>query len=153
MKCLDVLKPDCVKVPLLATEKRAAIDELVDVLAAAGAVSNAAELKAAVWQRETQRSTGIGEGLAIPHGKGAAVTRLAMAVGIPAQPIEYDSIDHKPVRLIVMLVSPPDKVTEHVQALGRLSRLMSDVQFREKTYAARTAAELFDIFRKAETAE
>lgn len=152
MNVLDVLKPDCVKVPLAATDKRAAIDELVDVLAAAGAVRDAAELKAAVWQREQQRSTGIGEGLAIPHGKGAAVTRLAMAVGMPAQPIEYDSIDRKPVRLIVMLVSPPDKVTEHVQALGRLSRLMTDAAFREKTYAARSAAEMYELFHKAERA-
>jgi len=152
MNCLDVLKPDCVKVPLLATEKRAAIEELVDVFAAAGAVGDAAELKAAVWARESQRSTGIGEGLAIPHGKGAAVKRLAMAIGMPTQPIEYDSIDRKPVKLIVMLVSPPDKVTEHVQALGRLSRLMTDPVFREKTYAARSAEELFELFRKAETA-
>ncbi|MFM7807951.1 MAG: transcription antitermination factor NusB, partial [Planctomycetota bacterium] len=64
-----------------------------DLLASEGAVSDAAELKAAVWQRETQRSTGIGEGLAIPHGKGPAVRRLAMAIGMSAQPIEYDSID------------------------------------------------------------
>jgi mannitol/fructose-specific phosphotransferase system IIA component (Ntr-type) len=115
-------------------------------------VGDAAELKAAVWARESQRSTGIGEGLAIPHGKGAAVKRLAMAIGMPTQPIEYDSIDRKPVKLIVMLVSPPDKVTEHVQALGRLSRLMTDPVFREKTYAARSAQELFELFRKAETA-
>ena len=56
------------------------------------------------------------------------------------------------VKLIVMLVSPPDKVTEHVQALGRLSRLMTDANFREKTYAARSAAELYDLFHKAERA-
>lgn len=152
MNVTDVLQTSCVKVPLAATDKRAAIDELVDLLASDGAVSDAAELKAAVWQRETQRSTGIGEGLAIPHGKGPAVKRLAMAIGMPAQPIEYDSIDHKPVKLIVMLVSPPDKVTEHVQALGRLSRLMTDANFRERTYAARSAAELYDLFHKAERA-
>jgi fructose-specific phosphotransferase system IIA component len=153
MNVLDVLQPDCVKVPLTATDKRAAIDELVDVLASAGAVGDSAELKAAVWQRETQRSTGIGEGLAIPLGKGPAVRRLAMAIGMPAQPIDYDSIDRKPVRLIVMLVSPPDKVTEHVQALGRLSRLMTDAAFRERTYGARSGAELYELFRKAERAD
>ena len=152
MNVTDVLQTSCVKVPLAATDKRAAIDELVDLLASDGAVSDAAELKAAVWQREAQRSTGIGEGLAIPHGKGAAVKRLAMAIGMPAQPIEYDSIDHKPVRLIVMLVSPPDKVSEHVQALGRLSRLMTDAVFRERAYAARSATEIYELFRKAETA-
>jgi len=140
MNVLDVLKPDCIKVPLQAAEKKAAIEELVDVLAAAGAVTDAASLKSAVWTREQQRSTGISEGLAIPHGKGPAVQRVAMAIGMPVEPIEYDSIDHKPVRLIVMLVSPPDKVSEHVQALGRLSRLMTDPTSRERAYAARSAA-------------
>jgi fructose-specific phosphotransferase system IIA component len=153
MNVLDVLKPDCIKVPLAASEKKAAIEELVDVLANAGAVLDAQELKTAVWAREQQRSTGIGEGLAIPHGKGAAVQRVAMAIGMPTAPIEYDSIDHKPVRLIVMLVSPPEKVSEHVQVLGRLSRLMTDVTFRERAYAARSGQELFELFRKAETAD
>jgi PTS system fructose-specific IIC component len=152
MNVLDVLKPDCIKVPLQAAEKKAAIEELVDVLAAASAVTDAPALKAAVWSREQQRSTGIGEGLAIPHGKGPAVQRVAMAIGMPAAPIEYDSIDHKPVRLIVMLVSPPDKVSEHVQALGRLSRLMTDPNFRERAYAARSAEEIYELFRRAETA-
>ena len=152
MNVLDVLKPDCIKVPLEASEKKAAIEELVDVLASAGAVTDASSLKAVVWAREQQRSTGIGEGLAIPHGKGPAVQRVAMAIGMPTSPIEYDSIDHKPVRLIVMLVSPPDRVSEHVQALGRLSRLMTDTGFREKAYAARSGAEIFELFRKAETA-
>ena len=152
MNVLDVLKPDCIKVPLQAAEKKAAIEELVDVLTAAGAVTDASALKAAVWAREQQRSTGIGEGLAIPHGKGPAVQRVAMAIGMPAEPIEYDSIDHKPVRLIVMLVSPPDKVSEHVQALGRLSRLMTDANFRERAYAARSAEEIHELFRRAETA-
>ena len=152
MNVLDVLKPDCIKVPLQAADKKVAIEELVDVLASAGAVTDSGALKSAVWAREQQRSTGIGEGLAIPHGKGAAVQRVAMAIGMPAAPIEYDSIDHKPVRLIVMLVSPPDKVSEHVQALGRLSRLMTDPTFRERAYAARSAAEIYELFRKAETA-
>jgi PTS system fructose-specific IIC component len=152
MNVLDVLKPDCIKVPLQAADKKAAIEELVDVLAAAGAVTDSAALKSAVWAREQQRSTGIGEGLAIPHGKGATVQRVAMAIGMPTSPIEYDSIDHKPVRLIVMLVSPPDKVSEHVQALGRLSRLMTDAVFRERAYAARSATEIYELFRKAETA-
>ncbi len=153
MNVLEVLQPDCIKVPLQARDKKSAIEELVDVLAKTGAVSDAAELKVAVWNREMQRSTGIGEGLAIPHGKGSAVRRLAMAIGVPEHPIAYDSIDHKPVKLIAMLVSPTEKVTEHVQALGRLSRLMTDAAFRERTYAAHTAEEMYEIFRKAETAE
>jgi len=110
-------------------------------------------VKQIVWQREAQRSTGIGEGLALPHGKSPSVKRIAMAIGKPAQPMEYDSIDKKPVRLIVLLVSPPEAVSEHIQALGRVSRLMTNPEFREKLYSSQSADALYSLFRKAETAE
>ena len=153
MNVLEVLNIDCVKVPLVAHDKRGVISELVDALSASGAVSDAEVVKQIVWQREAQRSTGIGEGLALPHGKSPAVKRIAMAIGKPAQPMEYDSIDKKPVRLIVLLVSPPEAVSEHIQALGRVSRLMTNPEFREKLYSAPSADALYSLFRKAETAE
>jgi len=138
---------------LVAHDKRGVISELVDALSASGAVTDADVVKQIVWQRESQRSTGIGEGLALPHGKSPAVKRIAMAIGKPAQPMEYDSIDKKPVRLIVLLVSPPEAVSEHIQALGRVSRLMTNPEFREKLYSAPSADALYSLFRKAETAE
>lgn len=150
MNILEILRPECVKVPLLSPEKRGAIEELVDVLAGDGRVTDLAALKAAVWERECQRSTGIGEGLAIPHGKSEAVKDLAMAVGRPAQPIPFDAIDKKPVRLLILLVSPLDRISLHIQALGRVSRLLSDPALREAAYAAPDAASLYDIFRRAE---
>jgi len=138
---------------LVAHDKRGVISELVDALSASGAVTDADVVKQIVWQRESQRSTGIGEGLALPHGKSSAVKRIAMAIGKPAQPMEYESIDKKPVRLIVLLVSPPEAVSEHIQALGRVSRLMTNPEFREKLYSAPSADALYSLFRKAETAE
>ena len=119
MNVLEVLNIDCVKVPLVAHDKRGVISELVDALSASGAVTDADVVKQIVWQRESQRSTGIGEGLALPHGKSSAVKRIAMAIGKPAQPMEYDSIDKKPVRLIVLLVSPPEAVSERRYFLHR----------------------------------
>lgn len=150
MNILEILRPECVKVPIVSVEKRGAIDELVDLLAHDPRITDTAALKAAVWERECQRSTGIGEGLAIPHGKCAAVKELAMAVGRPALPLSFDAIDKKPVRLLVLLVSPMDKISLHIQALGRVSRLLSDPALREAAYAAPDAATLFEIFRKAE---
>lgn len=150
MNILEILRPQCVKVPLGSTEKRGAIEELVDLLAADGRISDAAAVKTAVWERESQRSTGIGEGLAIPHGKSTAVRELAMAVGRPAAPIDFDAIDKKQVRLLVLLVSPIDKISMHIQALGRVSRLLSDPALRERIYAAPDAASLYELFRKAE---
>jgi len=153
MKILDILSPHAVKVPLVATSKRDAIDELVDSLAAAGLVGDPAALKRVVWERETQRSTGIGEGLAIPHGKCPSMRQLVMAVGRPASPIDFGAIDRKPVRLIVLLASPPDRTSDHIQALGRVSRMMTSAAFREATYAATSAAELYGLFEQAEKSE
>ncbi len=152
MNVLDILTTTAVKVPLVSTTKRGAIDELVDVLAAAGFASDPEMLKRVVWEREAQRSTGIGEGLAIPHGKCPTISKLVMAIGRPAQPIDFDSIDRKPVRLIVLLASPPDRTSDHIQALGRISRLMTNATFREATYSAKSSEELYELFANAERA-
>ena len=150
MRILDIVTPASIKVPLAATEKHAAIDELVDLLAANNLCPDPVAVKRAVWERESQRSTGIGEGLAIPHGKTPAAHGLCLAVGRLAQPIEYDSIDRKPVRLVVLLVSPPERTSEHIQALGRISRLMTNPGFREQVYAAEGVDQLVELFRAAE---
>ncbi len=152
MNLAEIISPETVKVPLLATEKRDAIDELVDVLAAASLISDVQTTKEVVWEREQQRSTGIGEGLAIPHGKSNCFDRLLIALGRPASPIDFDSVDRKPVNLIVLLVSPPDKTADHIQALGKISRLMADPDFRESAYSATDAEELYELFRKQEEA-
>ena len=150
MNILDVLNPQAVKVPLEARDKQSAIAELVDLLAEAGLVSNPAKLKSVVWEREQQRSTGIGEGLAIPHGKSDCSSRLVMALGRPAEPIDFNSVDKRPVKLVVLLASPPDKTADHIQALGKISRLMSNPEFREATYDADSAETLYELFRNAE---
>ncbi len=152
IKILDILSPQAVKVPLESDQKKPAIEELVDLLGAAGQIGDPEALKRAVWEREVQRSTGIGEGLAIPHGKHPSVRRLVMAIGRPAQPIEFDAIDRKPVRLIVLLASPPDRTSDHIQALGKISRLMTNAALREATYSAESNEKLYELFRRAETA-
>ncbi|UCD75918.1 MAG: PTS sugar transporter subunit IIA [Phycisphaerales bacterium] len=153
MNVLDILSPKSIKVPLAATEKQAAIHELVDLLGDAGLIANTNGLKEAVWEREQQRTTGIGEGLAIPHGKSSCSTELVMAIGKPAEPIDFNSVDKRPVKLIVLLASPPDKTADHIQALGKISRLMADPAFREAAYAAETAEGLYGLFASAEKAK
>ncbi len=150
MNILDILSPDAIKVPLEATHKQAAIEELIDLLSARGIVTDGPSLKRAVWEREQQRSTGIGEGLAIPHGKSTSARALTMAIGKPKEPIEFGSIDRKPVKLIILLVSPADRIAEHIQALGKVSRLMTNPQFRTSCYETPSATELYELFRRAE---
>ena len=109
MRLTDILKPENIKVPLAATTKHDAIAELVDLLAANGQVTDPKKVLESVLERETTRTTGIGNGLAIPHGKCAGTADLVMAIGKPAAPIDFQSIDQRPVSVIWMLASPPDK--------------------------------------------
>src|SRR5262249_24329261 len=122
----------------------------IDVLAAAGRVQNAAALKEAVWKREQVRTTGIGAGLAIPQGKSPGVSKLAIAIGKPARPMDFLAIDNKPVRMVILLASPPDKTSDHIQALAHISRLMTMEDFRERMYAATDAASIYELLRQQE---
>jgi len=153
MNLLDLLKLDCIKVPLDHTEKMDVIGELVDTLAAAHGVRDAQTVKEAVWSREKTRTTGIGQGLAIPHAKSEICDHLLMAVGKPVEPIDFDSIDHQPVKLIFLLISPPDRTSEHIQTLARISRLMTISEFREAIYSAQSADEVYHLFKEYEQAE
>ncbi|MCB9846403.1 MAG: PTS sugar transporter subunit IIA [Phycisphaeraceae bacterium] len=147
MNLLDILTEECIRAPLKATDKRGVIEELVDLLASLGKVHDAAALKEAVWTREQTRTTGIGHGLAIPHGKCPGMPALAMAIGKPAQPLDFEAIDGQPVRLVVLLASPPDRTSDHIHALARISRLMVMEDFRTKMYNATTASEIYELLR------
>lgn len=152
LNLLDIVHPQAVKVPLDATDKEGAIDELIAALDEAGVITDAKKLKAVVWEREMQRSTGIGEGLAIPHGKCDVSDELVMAMGRPQTPIDFGAIDGKPVQLVILLASPPSKTSDHIQALGKISRLMHDADFRARAYAAESSEALYDLFASAVTA-
>ncbi len=141
----NIVSRGCVKVPLQATDKRGVIDELVDLMAEHNEVRNPASLKEAVWTREQTRTTGIGQGLAIPHGKCEGLHELAMAIGKPAEPMDFEAIDQKPVRLIVLLASPPDRTSDHIQALAHISRMLVSDSFRQSIYDAQSADDLWDL--------
>jgi fructose-specific phosphotransferase system IIA component len=152
MNLLDILESQNIRVPLQATDKKGVIDELVDLLASHGHVTDADGLKSAVWTRETIRTTGIGHALAIPHGKSDAVSELVMAIGKPSEPIDFASIDGKPVKLVVLLASPLERTSDHIQALARISRLMASEEFREGVYKAESAEAVYDLFATQEAA-
>jgi mannitol/fructose-specific phosphotransferase system IIA component (Ntr-type) len=78
------------------------------------------------------------------------MTALSMAIGKPAQPMDFEAIDGKPVKLIVLLASPPDRTSDHIQALARISRLMTMDEFRERIYAAQSAQEIYELLKSEE---
>lgn len=151
MQLSDILQPDCVKVPIDAGGKQEAIYELADLLCERIGIGNADELKNAIWQREQTRTTGIGHGVAIPHGKTTQCDRLVMAVGKAAQPIEFQAIDKRPVDLILLLASPADQTGPHIQALAAISRLLTDPELRAAIKAASSAEELYKLITEHET--
>ena len=152
MRLTEILKPQNIKVPLAGKTKNEAIAELVGLLATNGEVADAKKVLDSVLEREATRTTGIGNGLAIPHGKCTGVDHLVMAIGRPAAPIDFQAIDGRPVNLIWLLASPPDKTGPHIHALARISRLMTIERFRQALAAAHSSQELYDAIVQQENA-
>ena len=150
MVLTQILQPSCVKVPLENDNKQAAITELVDLLDSNKQIINRDAVLDAVLLREKTRSTGIGSGIAIPHGKCKATKELVMAVGIAKKPIDFTSVDGKPVNIIILLVSPADQTGPHIQALARISRLMLDEQFKTALENADNAQDVYELFTNRE---
>ena len=148
MKLTEILKPECVRAPLVADEKTAAITELVDLLAEQGLLADRDDVLNAVLVRENTRSTGIGLGLAVPHGKSHGCRTLLLAVGKPAAPMNFDSLDRRPCNIIMLLASPVDKTGPHIQALASISRLWQTEDFRKTILETKTAEELYAAIKQ-----
>jgi len=146
-----ILHLNCIRVPLKSRNKQSAIAELIDLLDANKLLLDRNTALQAVLAREQIRSTGIGTRVAIPHGKCKAVNELVMALGIAHSPIDFDSIDGKPVTIIILLVSPLDKTGPHIQALATISRLMLDEQFKDKLEKAASAEEAYELLHNKES--
>ncbi|MHC4187352.1 MAG: PTS sugar transporter subunit IIA [Planctomycetota bacterium] len=151
MLLTQIMQPSCVKVPLEAKDKESAIIELLDLLDSNGVLDNRDSAQEAVMTREKTRSTGIGSGIAIPHGKCNSVKELVMTMGIVPDGMDFQSVDNKPVKIIILLVSPLDQTGPHIQALASISRLMLDEDFKSKLEQSSSAEELYDLLQTKET--
>jgi fructose-specific phosphotransferase system IIA component len=141
----QTLQPSCVKVPLKGKDKTSAITELVNLLDANGLLLDRETVLNAVLAREQTRSTGIGSRIAIPHGKCNAVKELVMAIGIAGEPIEFESVDGKPVTIIILLVSPASETGPHIQALAKISKLMLEEDFKEELEKAHSSGDAYEL--------
>jgi len=152
MRLTDILKPRNIRIPLDAKTKTEAIGELVNLLSTSGDIKDGKKVLDAVLEREATRTTGIGNGLAIPHGKCNGTADLVMAIGKAQTPIDFQAIDGRPVTIIWMLTSPQDKTGPHIHALARISRLMTIDKFRHALMQAKTPQEAYDIIVAQENA-
>lgn len=147
----QILQPDCIKVPVEGRDKEAVITELVDLLNAKGLLLDRDTVLGAVLIRERIQSTGTGAGIAIPHGKSNAVRELVMAIGIAHEPIEFDSIDGKPVTILFLLVSPANQTGPHIQALATISKLMLNEEFRQELERVTCSDEVYDLLNNQQS--
>lgn len=145
----QLLTPQRIRIPLAAADKTAALRELVGILAPDDQVT-AADLLLAVEEREAVLPTGIGHGVAIPHGRSGRVGEVRVSAGVSTAPIEYGSLDGAPVRLFFLLVGPESEAGFHVRALSRISRLVRQPLVRERLVGATTNEEFHRLLREAE---
>lgn len=150
MKLRDILSDDLIIIPLKSHAKDEIIKEMVDNLYKKKKIVDRDRILKAILDREKVMSTGVGDRIAIPHGKAEGVKDIVASFGITESDIDFHSIDDKPVRLIFMLVGPPDKTGPHLKALSRISRLMHKPDFRERLLNSHTPREVMDIIEKEE---
>ncbi len=147
MKIMDILVRDAAILDLASTSKPDVLAEMAGSLAKAEPVLDAAQLLEVLVQRESLQSTGIGEGVAIPHGKLPGLGRLVASFARSSAGIDFDSIDGQPTQLFFLLVVPEHSGGQHLKALARISRFFRDASFRQKLM---DAGQLDDVFRAIE---
>lgn len=145
----QLLTPQRIRVPIVGTDKPSVLRELVEAVAD-GDTSQVQDLLEAVSEREAVLSTGVGYGVALPHGRSPRVDELRVSAGVAPRPIPYDSLDGEPVRLFFLLVGPESEAGAHVKALSRITRLVRLQPLRERLLQARTGEEFHRLLREAE---
>lgn len=150
MRISDILDESLVKTQLPGNSKDEIISHMIDIVSTSKKVLNREKVQEAIFEREKIMSTGVGNGFAIPHGKTDAVSDIVAAFAVTAEPIDYQSLDEQPVRLVFLLVGKDSMVGPHIKLLSRISRLMNKEEFRKKLLAAASPKEVLDIFRAEE---
>lgn len=152
MKITDLLKVESIDLQAEVVDKRGAVTRLVDLMEKSGCLKDKEAYKAAVLKREDEGSTGIGEGIAIPHAKTNAVVKPALASMIVRAGVDYESLDDEPAYLFFMIAAPADGADVHLEVLSRLSRMLMDDDFREALMAAPDRETYLKVIDNAEQA-
>jgi fructose PTS system EIIBC or EIIC component len=145
MKITKLLTVETILLSMNSTKKIDAIDELVNILNTAGKITNKEEFKEAILKREAQSTTGIGDGIAIPHAKTAVVKEAAIVFGKSNIGVEYEALDGKPSHLFFMIAAPEGANNTHLEALARLSGLLMKEEVRDKLLNATSKLEIINI--------
>jgi fructose-specific phosphotransferase system IIA component len=148
MALLDLITEEVVKVPLLSTSKPDVIRELIDMLKKAGKIADPDKIFDSVMKRESLGSTGLENGIAVPHAKTIDVGNLLLGIGIAPQGVDFQSFDGKPSKLFFMLLAPPDKAGPHIEALSEIAKITKSQAFCRMLIKAESAKEVVEIFKE-----
>lgn len=149
----QMLDPRCVAMELKARRKEEALAEMVGLLVKSGRLREPETLLKAMKAREKQASTGIGEGIAIPHCVSPQLASTVLALGLKPKGLPFNAIDGQPVRLVFLLVGPEGQQTSHLRLLSRLARLLRDRALVEDLLAAKSPRQAVEVLRRSEQAE
>jgi mannitol/fructose-specific phosphotransferase system IIA component (Ntr-type) len=145
-----MLSPDTVLVKLASGEKERLIRVLIETLAGAGCITNSDAVFTEVMKREKMMSTGVGEGIALPHARTPDASSPVAAFAVTEGPVEFESFDKRPVRIVFLLVGPPHATAQHLRILGRVSRLLHQEKVRLSLLEATRPEQVIEILRGAE---
>jgi len=134
-----------------SSSKEGIINEMIDLLKSDENIIDLEKIRVVVLEREKIMSTGIGNGFALPHGKTDGVKEIVAVFGKLKDPIEFESIDGKPVSLIFLMVGREDAVSDHIKMLSKISRIISKDEVHDKLLNAETAGEILKIFEEEES--
>jgi len=148
MEIMDFLSQKAVTTDLKHTDKQGVIGELVELLIDAKEIKDKDSLINSLLEREALGSTGIGQGIAIPHAKSGTVRKLVAAFGVSKAGIDFDALDGEPVYICFLLVAPPDSAGPHLKALARISRLLKENRLRSGLRKANSGKEILEIIKK-----
>lgn len=150
MRITDLLSKDGIELNVTAKDKNDIINKMTNLMLKTGRITDLNAYKELVLKREEEGSTGVGEGIAIPHGKGDCVTEPGLVAMVVPNGVEYDALDGKPVNLLFMIAAPNTSDNVHLDVLSRLSTMLMDTEFKNKLISAKSKEEFLNIINETE---
>ncbi|MDC7246689.1 MAG: PTS sugar transporter subunit IIA [Sphaerochaetaceae bacterium] len=146
MTLTDILDRDLIKVPLEGRSKHEIIEELVDLLSQKKALTNREEILSAVLERESLGSTGLADGIAIPHAKTAAVDRVYLVVGLADTSVDFDAQDGEGSLYFFLVLAPEHEASAHIEILSSIAKTTASASFKRLLRLAKTSEDVYSLF-------
>lgn len=153
MKISEILHKDSINLNLFVKSKDELLDEMLKLAIASGKITNEADVKREIIKRENIMSTGVGGGIALPHAKSNSIKDSIGALAILTEPVDYDSLDNKPVNIVLLLLGKENNVGNHLRLLSKISRLLNDDSFRNDLLKCRNPIDILRLFDSFEATE